>query len=297
MENRGKAIYQEVFQSLRTKDYLAHLYDVSTKTIENTIARYCDDIVYDRKLGAYRFHSLLPKYISFETFFDLFQNSIGNKMIRNDFIEIGKFMSKSSQVASSMIDTSVLSTLAQNMLKSKIAINHNCILKIEYSGNSKPMETKYIRPHTIIFTGQIYYLYCSYDKKNKKDIDKNRSMAFNGIHTIEAVEYSKNDSFKKDVHGNAYGLFSRDKFVTLKLMQSCAIFFKREGLLTEENFDFVSEDLDGSILVKMYYNDTKEIVNLMQQWMPQISIQKNSELKTEVYEKIQANFEALVGEK
>lgn len=294
MENRGKAIYQEVFQSLCTKDHLAHLYNVSTKTIENTIAKYCDDIVYDRKLGAYRFHNLLPKYMSFETFFGLFQNSIGNKIIRNDFIEIGKSLGKENQASSSMVDTSLLSPLAQNMIKSKIAINHNCILKIEYAGNSKPMETKYIRPHTIIFTGQIYYLYCSYDKKNKKDVGKNRSMAFNGIHSIEAVEYSKHDSFKQDVHGNAYGLYSRDKFVTLKLMQSCAIFFKREGLLTEENFDFISEDLDGSILVKMYYNDIKEIINLMQQWMPQISIQKNSELKTEIYEKIQANFEILM---
>lgn len=297
MENRGKAIYQEVFQSLCTKDYLAQLFDVSTKTIENTIAKYCNGIVYDRKLGAYRFDGLLPKYISFETFFNLFQNSIGNKIIRNDFIEIGKSLGKESQAASSMIDTSWLSPLAQNMIKSQNAINHNCVLKIEYSGNSKPLETKYIRPHTIIFTGQIYYLYCSYDNKNKKDIGEYRSMAFNGIHTLEAVEYSKNDSFKKDVRGNAYGLYSQDKFVTLKLMQSCAIFFKREGLLTEENFDFVSEDLDGSIFVKMYYNDIKEIVNLMQQWMPQISIQKNSELKTEIYQKIQANFEIMMGAK
>lgn len=297
MENRVKTIYQEVFQSPCTKDHLANLFNLSTKTIENTITKYCGDIVYDRKLGAYRFDSLLPKYISFETFFDLFQNSVGNKIIRNDFIEIGKFISGHNQTISSVVDTFLLSPLAQNMIKSKIAINHNCILKIEYSGNSKPLETKYIKPHTIIFTGQIYYLYCSYDNKNKKDVGKNRSMAFNAIHTIEAVEYSKNDSFKKDALGNAYGLYSKDTFVTLKLMPSCAIFFKREGLLTEENFDFISEDLDGSISIKMYYNDSKEIVNLMQQWMPQISIQKNSELKTEVYEKIQANFEILTGAK
>lgn len=294
MENRIKRIYHELYTLPRSKEYLASLFEVSTKTIENTINNYQDDIVYDKKLSGYRFVNLLPKYISYESFFKLFENSIGNNIIKNDFIDLGKKINQSNIANYPMIDTSSLSNLAQKIISCDIAINHNCILQINYTGNSKPNEVKYIRPHTIISTGFTYYLYCSYDEINKKDVGEFRSLGFNGIENITSYEYIKDNKFKIEKMGNAYGLYERDRFVTLKLMPYCANFFKREGLLKKENFDFLAEDQDGSIHINMYYNNPQEIVSLIQQWMPQISIQKNLDLKQEIYSKIQANFEKLI---
>lgn len=293
MDERIKKIYQELYKTPRSKEYFAELFNVSTKTIENTISNYKSDITYDRKSSSYRFINFLPKYISHELFFNLFQNSIGNNVIKNDFIEIGKSINKDED-NSIMIDTSTLSDLAQRIILCDIAINHNCILEINYSGNSKPKEKKYIRPHTIISTGFTYYLYCSYDEINKKDVGEFRSLGFNGMAEINPYEYKKDTKFRIDQAGNAYGLYEKDRFVSLKLMPYCANFFKREGLLQKENFDFLVEDQDGSIHINMYYNNVQEIISLIQQWMPQISIQKNIDLKKEIYSKIQSNFENLI---
>lgn len=188
MENRIKNIYQNLYNSPRSKEYFASLFNVSTKTIENTISNYKDDIIYDRRISSYCFKNLLPKYISYESFFKLFKDSIGNNIIKNDFIDIGKIMSQ-AEFNFSMIDTSTLSDLAQKIVLCNIAINHNCVIEVNYSGNRKPKEIKYIRPHTIISTGFTYYLYVSYDKKNKKDVGEYRSFGFNGIGTINHYEY------------------------------------------------------------------------------------------------------------
>lgn len=294
MENRIKRIYHELYSLPRSKEYFASLFDVSSKTIENTISNYQDDIVYDKKLSSYRFINSLPKYISYESFFKLFESSIGNNIIKNDFIDIGKKINQTNIVNYPMIETSSLSNLAQKIISCDIAINYNCILQINYTGHAKPNEIKYIRPHTIISTGFTYYLYCSYDEINKKDVGKFRSLGLNGIENITPYEYIKDNKFKIEKMGNAYGLYERDRFITLKLMSHCASFFKREGLLQKENFDFLLEDEDGSIHINMYYNNNQEIISLIQQWMPQISIQNNIELKKEIYSNIQSNFEKLV---
>jgi hypothetical protein len=293
MEIRIKKIYHELYEAPRSKEYFAKLFDVSTKTIENTINNCKNDITYDKKLSSYRFINLLPKYISHESFFKLFQSSIGNNVIKNDFIDIGKTINQ-AEADFPMINTSTLSDLAQKIILCDIAIKHNCILKINYTGNSKSREIKYIRPHTIISTGFTYYLYCSYDEINKKDIGEFRSLGFNGMAEVMPYEYIKDVKFRIEQTGNAYGLYERDRFVTLKLMPYCASFFKREGLLQKENFDFLVEDQDGSIHINMYYNNIQEIISLLQQWMPQISIQKNLDLKKEIYSKIQSNFEKLI---
>jgi len=293
MESRIKSIYQELYTTPRSKEYFANLFDVSTKTIENTISNYKDDIIYDKKLSSYRFNNLLPKYISYESFFKLFQNSVGNNVIKNDFSNIGKTINKKEN-SFLMIDTLTLSGLAKKIVSCDIAINYNYILEIDYSGNEKKKEKKFIRPHTIVSTGFTYYLYGSYDEKNIKNIGETRSFGFNGMENITANEYVKDAHFKIDKTGNAYGLFEKDKYVTLKLMPYCASFFKREGLLQKENFDFLIENEDNSILINMYYNNAQEIISLIQQWMPQISIQNNIDLKKEIYTKIKSNCEALI---
>ena len=293
MDIRIKKIYQELYKKTCSKEYFSELLEVSTKTIENTINNYKDDIIYDKKSSSYRFKNPLPRYITYQSFFKLFQNSIGNSIIKNDFIYIGKSMNKEKNTLL-MIDTSSLSDLAQKIVSCDIAINNNNILEIEYSGNAKPKEIKYIRPHTIISTGLTYYLYATYDEKNEENVGKCRSLGFNGMGKISIVEHLNNANFRIDKAGNAYGLYEKDNYVTLKLMPYCASYFKKEGLLQKENFDFIIENDDKSILINMYYNENQEIITLIQQWLPQISIQNNINLKEEIYSKIKSNYEALI---
>ena len=43
----------------------------------------------------------------------------------------------------------------------------------------------------------------------------------------------------------------------------------------------------------MYYNSIFEVTKIIQQWMPQIRIQNNSELKDQVYSIIEKNLDKL----
>jgi len=292
MENRVKKIYQEIYTLPRSKEYFAKLFEVSTKTIENTVNKYKNDIVYDKKLGRYRFINLLPRYISYETFLKLFQTSIENDAIKSDFFIIAKSIAQ-IETSFTMIDTSILSDLVQKIILCDIALNHNCILQIDYAGNKRAKEAKYIQPHTIISTGYTYYLYCSYDEKNEKNVGEYRSLAFNGMGKITPYIYLKDGNFRIDKPGNAYGLFKQEDFVTLKLESTSAKYFTREGFFKKNNFDFIEMEEDGSIIIKMYYNHEQEIISLIQQWMPQISIHDNIRLKEKIYSKIISNTRGL----
>lgn len=56
----------------------------------------------------------------------------------------------------------------------------------------------------------------------------------------------------------------------------------------------VYEELEGeSITVKMYFNEIFEVVKLVQQWMPQITIQSSEQIRNEVYKQIENNLEKL----
>jgi hypothetical protein len=90
---------------------------------------------------------------------------------------------------------------------------------------------------------------------------------------------------------NAYGVLNKEKYVHLRLKSAAANFFKKEGLFNKDNFDFIAEEVDGSIDVKMYYNNIQEIVTLIQRWMPFINIQ--GDLSEKVYENIKLNYEQL----
>jgi len=293
MDNRIKHIYRELYKMPRKKKYLAELFDVNPKTIENTINKYPEDIILDKELTAYRFNTLLPKYIPHDIFFTLFQGSIGNEIIKNDFLSLSKMITKEESMNLPMIPTQQLSDLAQKIIMSEVAINSNCIVALDYLGNSKPLEKKYIRPHKIIATGFTYYLYVSYDSKNEENIGAYRSLAFNGMHSLSPVKYLKEETFLMEGSGNAYGLIGKEKDITLKLESSSANYFKREGQFNKDNFDFISEEIDGSVIMKMYYNNLQEVVKLIQSWMPLISIRDNERITNEVYETIIKNTKAL----
>ncbi|ADR35392.1 hypothetical protein Sulku_2742 (plasmid) [Sulfuricurvum kujiense DSM 16994] len=90
---------------------------------------------------------------------------------------------------------------------------------------------------------------------------------------------------------NSYGILNKDKYVHLRLKSIASNFFKKEGLFNKDNFDFIAEEADGSIDIKMYYNNIQEIITLIQRWMPFISIQ--GDLSEVVYKTIQMNYEQL----
>ncbi len=296
MESRRVRIYNELFNHLCSKQELAEKFRVTTKTIENTIKK-CDDIGYSKKIGSYYFKDLLPRYISYQNYFNLFSESVTNPKIREDFIKIGKSLKSNfdeDKIDKSMIDTNELSELSKKIIKVAIAINHSCILKVAYSGNKKPEEVKYIRPHRIFTVGSIYYLSLTYDKKNKKNIGEERQFAFNGIESIEPIDYLKDEVFKSDKEGNAFGNFDNEKTIKLILKDSAANFFKREGLFETYSFDYLSELSENKIEIKMHYNDKLEVIKLVQQWLPQITIADSSEEAQNIINDIKQNYQEFI---
>jgi hypothetical protein len=163
-----------------------------------------------------------------------------------------------------MINTSELSSLSKKLIIFSNAIKYNCILKVEYKGLNKPLEEKFIEPRSYFISGFIYYSYITYNKRNEKDIGEDRTLAFNSIGKIEAIEYIKNGYFKNNTIGNAYGSFKKDKYILLYINAEAASFFKRELIFNISSFELIDEELDGdSITVKMYYNSIYEIFKLI----------------------------------
>lgn len=296
MNERKIKIYKALFSDLIcTKESLTKILDVSSiKTVENNI-KDIEDIEYDKKLRRYRFKNLLPNHIPNEVFFDIFKSSIVNKLLKNDFLLLEKDIS--SLKTNEMINTDQLSTLAKKIIMFKNAIKDNCVLEVEYKKVGKEIETKIIRPHTVFSNGFTYYVYVTYDELNEDNIGEERTFAFNAIGKIKPVNYLNNEVLKKVQKGNAYGSFKKDKFILLNLNKYTSNFFKREILFNNDAFEMIDEDIGNeTITVKMYYNDIFEVVKIIQQWMPQIKIQNDSELKREVYSKVQKNISNLLEE-
>jgi hypothetical protein len=286
-------IYEALYNDIETtKEKLAIILDVSSiKTVESYI-KNLEDVFYDINIRQYRFKELLPKYITINALNRIIGNSVVNKLLKNDFELISNNVSFSTN---EVINTSDLSNLSKKLIIFTNAIKYNCVLKIEYKGLNKPLEKKYVEPHSYFTNGFTYYSYITYNERNEKNIGEERTLAFNSIGNIEAIEYVKDGSFKKDKIGNAYGSFKKDKFILLNIKNEAANFFKRELIFNDNAFELIDEELDGlSITVKMYYNHINEIVKLIKQWMPKISIFGNSKLKEEVYQIIKNDLNKLL---
>ena len=291
MESRRVIIYNELFNHLCSKQELAEKFEVTTKTIENTIKK-CDDIVYSKKLGSYHFKNLLPYFVSYQNYFKLFKDSVTNPIIQKDFLKIGS--SLNSNFTKMMIDTRQLSDLSKKIIKIEIAINHNCILKVKYTGSKKPQEEKFIQPRQIFANDSVYYLSLIYDKRNKEKVGEERQFAFNGIESIEPVEYLKEVTFRSKEEINAFGSFKNAKTIRLKLKNAAANYFKREGIFETNSFRFLSELSANKIEVEMRYNYKLEVIKLIQQWLPQITIIDNSEEAKEILEDITKNYQKFI---
>jgi len=295
MKLRKTQIYKDLYHSPKSKLYFSELFGITTKSVENTMKKYSEDIVYDRKLSKYRFKELLPSLIPVEIYFNIFKDSIANQIIKEDMLSAIKQLSSTPNSDFHLMATDTLSYLSKYIIKSHIAIGHSCILKISYDSIKKPTETKYIKPHKITSTGFVYYLYGSYEKRNKKDVGEYRSFAFNSIKEMSVVEYLKDEDFSIDAKSNAYGVINKEKYVVLKLKGASASFFKRERQFEREEFEFVMEEVDGTISIKMYYNNIDEVVYLLQQWMPLISVDSTSPEKESIYKIIEKNYRELIG--
>lgn len=290
MDRRVKEIYQALYDGSKSKAYFATHFSVTTKTVENTIAKIADDVVYDKKLSAYRFVNLLPKYIPSEIFLVLLQDSICNEVIKHDLLNFSKFRASTNVENPTLLPTVALSSLVKKIIQLHLAIVYNTTIKMEYKGHHGKIETKYINPHKINTTLNSYYIYASYASMNEKDRGEFRSFALGAILSLEAFAYTKEGGFAIEGIGNAYGMINKEQYVTLKLTGKAASYFKREGEFAKAEFDYVCEEADGSILMKMYYNHSQEIVQLIQRWLPYIAIYDDCDVKNEVYEEIEQNY-------
>jgi len=301
MNERMIEIYKALYGNLEcTKENLKnHLNVSSIKTVENNI-KDIEDIEYDITIRKYRFKNLLPQYIPNEVFFETFKDSITNKLLKNDFSLLEKHIS--SVNTKSMINTSEISNLAKKIIMLKNAIKYNCVVKVMYQKNSNfqkeenekiELEEKFIQPNTIYSNGFTYYTFITYDELNGKNIGEERTFAFNGIKDIEVIKYTTKIPFAKEQKGNAFGPFKKDKFVVLHLNSRVAHFFKRESFFSNDAYELIDEDLDG-MSIKMYYNSEFEIEKIIQQWMPNITIQNNLELKNKIYSRINDNLTKLL---
>ncbi len=293
MNERIKIIYTYLYEKSEycTKAKLANILNVNPKTIENTLKPLHEEIVFDKVLERYRFNRLLPKYIPYKVFYKLFQDSIVNNIIKDDFLKIEETINSSENAL--MIETGKLSKIAQRIIMFNIAMNDNCILNIEYSKpGSSEIENKFVQPNTIFTNGFTYYCYVTYDEKNKKNVGEQRTLAFTRIGNIKADTYITNKVFRIEQKGNAFGPFNKDNYVLLEFDRISSGFFQRERMFNIGQYEIIEMDIDtGMNIVKMYYNNLDiEVIKVIQQWMPHIKVHPTDENRNLIYEKIKTNF-------
>jgi len=191
-----------------------------------------------------------------------------------------------------MVETEQLSDLSKKIIQLNTAINHNCVVKLTYKrGDQANREEHYIQPNNIVTFESIYYLYFTYNKKDKNRGVERRPFAFNSINNIEPFEYTKDIIFRINKLGNGFGIFEEaTKSITLKLTGGSAHFFKREGLFNNPYYRFISEESNGDIEMIMTYNHEIEVIKLVQQWLPYILVVNNSREAEEIIGGIERNY-------
>lgn len=171
-----------------------------------------------------------------------------------------------------------------------IAINHNITLSINYKLN----ENKIIQPNQIIKIKDLYYIYVTYDKRNKININEERTLCMIDISVISFVEYSNMLVYKMNFKGNEYGKYSSNKYILLTLTGDAATFFKRNKI-TYLKWDFISESNDTKFLyIKLFYNTEIEIKRLIQQWLPYISFTERNSISRKILNEIQNDIQAIL---
>lgn len=299
MHDRIKTIYKYLYENSQfcTKSKLADILEVNPKTIDNTFKLLEDEIIFDKKLERYRFNTLLPKYIPYKVFYKIFQDSIANSTVKEDFLRIEEMIDLENNTL--MIETNGLSESVQKIIMLTIAINDNCVLRIEYGKpKSNDIEVKYIQPNTLFTNGFTYYCYITYDKKNEININEQRTLAINRIGKMEMEEHVIDQIFKIDQKGNAFGPFNKKQYVLLEFDLFVRNFFQKEKMFGNGQFEIIeADDVDENFeifTVKMYYNNLNiEVIKIIQQWMPHIKVHPNDENRSFIYDEIKKNYSFL----
>ncbi len=290
-------ILKELYQTPTKKEKLAQLLDVkTTKTIENNILKYNKmdetidkEIIYDMTLRQYRFNISLPSFVPSNIIFDYMSKHINNTYIKDDFKDVLNYISeeKTDQCDIALIPTKKLSPLLQKIIQIELSLKYNMSIKMDYMGNRGDLEIKYIKPHHIYFSGYTHYIHASYHEDNITNIGEMRIFSLNGIKSLE-FHNLENEILQRKVIGNAWGEFNNS--IVLHISGSAAIYFRRENILNDSQFDLMSLEDDNSLIVKMHYKNENDIINLMQKWMPNITIHKHSEISDRIYQKIKENY-------
>ena len=293
MDSKLSNIYAQLLFKLCSKDELASKLKVSTKTIENKVKLSNGDIVYSKRLGGYHFKDLLPDNITHNFLISLLINNINNKNLKDDMQNIKDDLVIDT-TSFNPIPTQNLSEIFKNIIKLQIAINHNCILSIDYqNATSSQKEKKFIQPNQINVINGSYYIYVTYDKKNKVNVDEKRTLHLHSISNLNLVEYHKGNTFKTNVEGNAFGEFKNENYAELTFKGKASSFIKRERL-NSFHYEIIDESFDGSsVNLKFFYNNEIEIIKIIQQWMPLVTFTKKNEFSVRILERIKNNFNQL----
>lgn len=294
MDKKLLKIYNELFTSLKSKDELAKILKVSTKTIENKVKLSEGDIEHSKKNSGYIFKNLLPKYISIKHFNEILIKYIANNSLKDSAQYIQKEIIHENEFGE-LVNTEKLSDLVKTLIKLQIAINYNCVLSVSYKGNKKAVQTKFIKPNQIFVANGSFYLYLKYADQNKKDINMPRTFQLNSIDNIQAIEYKKDEIFQTYDEGNAYGRYNDNtKSVKLIFKGAAAMYLKRERL-NSLKWEFIEESFDNTTLtIKLYYNEEVELIKLIQSWMPLVTFVKEDELSTKILTAIKKNYENIL---
>lgn len=299
---RRTFIYEQLYKKPRAKHYFAEKLSLSTKSIENITKEFREDVIYDRKLGKYRFASVLPAFVPTSVFMHLLGLVVGNEHIREDVANVTPLLRYvGGSEDHGMIPTSILCPLFQRIISGYLAIGSNAILKISYKSPGKSSEYKYIKPHTIATDNGIFYLHASYDKRNKKDIGEHRVFSFSRMISLEAVEFDKDEIFLVEKEAGAYGYIDEgSKEIKVLLSPQVADIFKKEKKFKSSRFTFIDEDERGNITASIKYANIMEVERLIQEWMPHIKIletaEENENTKKELFRKIRENCDKATGE-
>ena len=291
MTKREMTFYRKLYVRPRSKRELAELFSVSTKTVDNTAAKLSEDIIYDRKIGTYRFVKLLPRWIPVDTFLKVFSTLLDDKALNTDLLLAG------TESIKAILETGTLTPLTKNILKAEVAIGSYCIIEMQYGGVDKPPEMKIVRPHKVFGYRGTHYLHATYDERNGKNPGERRTFSFSGIESIEAIEFvpAKKESFRMEGEFSPYGEIDRQRHILLRISGQAAGYFRRERLFATGEYEYVSEEADGSLLTKKYYNSDEEVVRLVQSWMPDIEILGDMDFRRKVLGEILDNASRLAG--
>lgn len=289
-------IYSTLFAEIASKDQLASMLNVTTKTIENTVKQQSGNIKYSKKRKGYSFAEMMPEYISLENYIKAMGGTIESENVKKDLTSISQTISKDR-----LIPTKNLSLISQVIIKIQIAINHQCTLKLLYRAIGKSPEVKYVKPLQLVVSNGVHYLAGEYVEKNKVNVGEKRNFAINSILSLEKHEFlfpNENTAGTKATY-TAFGEISKEKYAIISLDPSLANFFKREHQFAKEVYDFVSEDADGSVTMRVYYAKEIEVKRFLYQWMPEAAIceDEQPELRERIYAEIDEDFQKFMPSK